>query len=98
MRDMRRRAQAPVAAAHGRILHRDVSVNNIVIALPSSVRANGCHCFLAGLDRDTSVPECTSTFEFLSTDMLLSYPSRPLYHEFQSRVLGWAASLLPARA
>jgi len=68
----------------GHILHRDISVNNIMITIASSPCIDGFHGFLIDLDhaieadaigRHSSVPECTGTLEFMSIDALQNYPS-----------------------
>jgi hypothetical protein len=73
----------------GRILHRDISVNNIMITIAR--RADGFHGFLIDLDhavgadpigRHSSVPERTGTFEFMSTDALDHSPGfRHIYYD-----------------
>jgi len=63
----------------GRFLHRDISVNNIIITMPSYPRDDGFEGFLIDLDhaistdetaRRVGVPERTGTFEFMSIDAL----------------------------
>ena len=76
----------------GHILHRDISVNNIMITTPSqSPRTDRFHGFLIDPDhaisadaigRHSSVPERTGTFEFMSIDALLRNPSfRHIYYD-----------------
>jgi len=75
----------------GHILHRDISVNNIMITIASRPRSDGFHGFLIDLDhaigadaigRHSSVPERTGTFEFMSIDALRRYPDfRHIYYD-----------------
>ena len=75
----------------GHILHRDISVNNIMITIASRPRIDGFHGFLIDLDhaigadaigRHCSVPERTGTFEFMSIDALRRYPDfRHIYYD-----------------
>jgi len=75
----------------GHILHRDISVNNIMITTASRPRTDGFHGFLIDLDhaigadaigRHSSVPERTGTFEFMSIDALWRCPDfRHIYYD-----------------
>jgi len=75
----------------GHILHRDISVNNIMITIASRPRIDGFHGFLIDHDhaigadaigRHSSVPERTGTFEFMSFDALRRYPDfRHIYYD-----------------
>jgi len=75
----------------GHILHRDISVNNIMITIASRPRIDGFHGFLIDLDhaieadaigRHSSVPERTGAFEFMSIDALKRNPSfRHIYYD-----------------
>ena len=77
---------------YNNILHRDISVNNIMITVPSQCpRADGFHGFLIDLDhaisadfvgRHSTIPERTGTIEFMSTDALECLPSfRHIYYD-----------------
>jgi hypothetical protein len=67
----------------GHMLHRDVSVNNILITIPEAPRCDGFYRFLLDLDhaimtdelgRHSGAPERTGTFEFMSTRALEAEP------------------------
>ena len=75
----------------GHILHRDISVNNIMITIAACPRIDRFHGFLIDLDhaigadaigRHSSVPERTGTFEFMSIDALKCRPGfRHIYYD-----------------
>jgi len=90
MRDAVRAHRALLIDGH--ILHRGISLNNIVITTPSqSPRTDGFNGFLIDLEhaissdaigRYSDIPERTGTLEFMSTDGLWGLPSfRHIYYE-----------------
>jgi hypothetical protein len=82
----------------GHVLHRDVSVNNVLITLPTVPRRDGYHGFLLDLDhaitsdalgRHSGAPERTGTFEFMSTRALWPAPAfRHGYYDDQQSFIG----------
>jgi hypothetical protein len=75
----------------GHMLHRDISINNIMITIPECPRPDGYTGFLIDLDhaiaadsvgRHSTIPERTGTFEFISIDALKKYQSfRHIYYD-----------------
>jgi hypothetical protein len=75
----------------GHMLHRDISINNIMITIPECPRPDGYAGFLIDLDhataadsvgRHSTIPERTGTFEFISIDALKKYQSfRHIYYD-----------------
>ncbi|KAI5777266.1 hypothetical protein EDC01DRAFT_732611 [Geopyxis carbonaria] len=74
------------------ILHRDISINNIMMTDPSHRRPDGFHGFLIDLDlailvdrKDSShAPGRTGTHEFLSSDLLNGATDHYFYDDLQS--------------
>jgi hypothetical protein len=75
----------------GHMLHRDISINNIMITIPECPRPDGYAGFLIDLDhataadsvgRHSTIPERTGTFEFISIDALKKQQSfRHIYYD-----------------
>jgi hypothetical protein len=83
----------------GDILHRDVSINNIMITHPSYPRPDGLHGFLIDLDLAIAVnssgipcgaPHCTGTYKFFSTENLRAESgfAHTFHDDLQSFFLG----------
>ncbi|TGZ81932.1 hypothetical protein EX30DRAFT_239918 [Ascodesmis nigricans] len=83
------------------ILHRDISINNIMMTRPSHPRPDGFHGFLIDLDlavrvdrkKASGAPDRTGTYEFLSLDLLKAKPGHYFHDDLQSFyfVLIWLA-------
>ncbi|TGZ80773.1 hypothetical protein EX30DRAFT_372091 [Ascodesmis nigricans] len=83
------------------ILHRDISINNIMMTHPSHARSDGFHGFLIDLDlaipvdrtKASGTPDRTGTYEFLSLDLLNGEPGHYFHDDLQSFyfVLIWLA-------
>ncbi|TGZ81933.1 hypothetical protein EX30DRAFT_371135 [Ascodesmis nigricans] len=83
------------------ILHRDISINNIMMTDPSHPRPDGFHVFLIDLDlavqagrkKASAAPDRTGTYEFLSLDLLKAKPGHYFHDDLQSFyfVLIWLA-------
>ena len=88
----------------GKILHRDISINNIMITLPQYPRPDKFLGFLIDLDLAVCIsgrspgppcgaPERTGTYEFLFIPLLYGEPGHYYHDDLQSFffVLLWIA-------